>query len=255
MLRPPQKTPFRCPGCGFVQLEPPHLISTYCHSCGDYYEVGKRSFTKAAPPEQPLPVERRPVFCHRCGTTHQVSAYARTTFCPGCNSSIELGDMTFLTPVSRPVDIRGKLTIGPEASLSSSWIICGSALIEGRIMGLLRSEGDVHLATSQVCACQITAPEVIIEKNARASFTLPVETEHLVVRGHLTGVVHCRGIVHVRRGGCLEAEVHARAVTVEKGGTLLGSCHVTGSQPEDPEKKSSGDHRAGPWAGGMCPAY
>ncbi|MFZ4778679.1 MAG: bactofilin family protein [Terrimicrobiaceae bacterium] len=255
MPRPPQKTPFRCPGCGFVQLEPPHLISTYCQSCGDYYEVGKSGRVQAQATEQPSPVEKRPVLCYRCGTAHQVSTYARTTICPCCSAAIELEDMTFLSAVSRPVDTRGKLTIGPEGSLSSSWIICGSAHIEGRILGLLRSESEVHLATSQVCACQITAPEVFIEKNARASFTLPVETEHLVVRGHLTGIVHCRGIVHVRRGGCLEADVHARAVTVEKGGTLLGTCHVTGTKPGESGNQSSTDHHNGPWNGGLCPAY
>jgi len=254
MPHPPQKTPFRCPGCGYVQLEPPHLISTYCHSCGDYFEVGKLTRAKSPPAEQTLPVEKHPVLCHRCGTTHQVSTYARTTICPSCSTSIELGDMTLLTPVSRPVDIRGKLTIGPGGSLSSSWIICGSALIEGSIMGLLRSEGEVHLATSQICACQITAPEVIIDKNAHASFTLPVETEHLVVRGHLTGIVHCRGIVHVRRGGCLEADVHARAVTVEKGGTLLGTCHVDGTQPADHNKQNFSDHSNRPLDGRLCPA-
>ena len=162
--------------------------------------------------------------------------------------------MMILTAASRQVDTRGKLTIGPAGSLSSSWIVCGSADIEGQIVGMLRSEGEVHLGTGSVCACQITAPKVIVGKNARASFTLPVMTEHLEVRGHLTGTVHCRGIVHVRRGGRLEAEVHARSVRVEKGGALLGTCHIDGTQPDETGKQLFSDRRDTLWSGLLCPA-
>ncbi|MCK9588823.1 MAG: polymer-forming cytoskeletal protein [Terrimicrobiaceae bacterium] len=165
-----------------------------------------------------------------------------------------MGDRTILSATSRQVDTRGKLAIGPAGSLSSSWIVCGSADIQGRIVGTLRAEGEVHLATGRVCACRIIAPSVFIEKNARASFTLPVETGYLEVRGHLAGIVHCRGVVHVRRGGRLEAEVHARSVRVEKGGALLGSCHVDGAQPDE-SGKSFPDHREAVWPGHLCPAF
>lgn len=256
MSRLPQKTPFRCPGCGFVQLEPPRLISTYCQSCGDYYEIGKEVIADPEPGQRAIYSERRPVHCHRCGSTHSVSPHAINTICPCCNSSIALEDLTFHLSASRPVDTRGKLTIGPDGSLSSSWIICGSAYIEGRIVGLMHSEGDVHLATKSICACQIIAPTIFIDKNAHASFTLPVETERLVVRGQLTGIVHCRGVVHVQRGGRLEAEVHARSVTVERGGSLLGSCHVDVSQPGETGKGRLGDlQRDSLWPTPLCPAF
>lgn len=255
MSRLPQKTPFRCPGCGHVQLEPPRLISTFCQSCGEYYEVGEKSPVKPSLGPPPVRQERRIISCHRCGTSHAVSPHALNTLCPCCNAAIGLEDLSFHLPVSRPVDIRGKLTISRTGSLNSSWIICGSAYIEGNIVGLMRSEGEVHLATNSICACQITAPAVFIEKHAQASFTLPVETEHLVVRGQLTGIVHCRGIVHVQRGGCLEAEVYARAVTVEKGGDLWGTCHVDVTQPGGSGKKFPNNHRETPWTIPLCPAF
>lgn len=141
--------------------------------------------------------------------------------------------MTVLGAMSRHVDTRGKLTVGPAGSVISSWIVCGSAEIGGRIAGVLRSEGEVHLAMAGTCACKITAPSVVIGKNARTSLTLPLDTGHLEIRGHLAGTIYCRGVVHVRRGGRLEAEVFARAVKVDKGGALLGTCHVDGAQPEE----------------------
>jgi cytoskeletal protein CcmA (bactofilin family) len=162
--------------------------------------------------------------------------------------------MTILSAASRKVDIRGRLTVGPAGSLSSSWIVCGSAEIEGNIVGVLTSEGGVHIATGRACACQITAPAVFIEKKARACFMLPLETGYLEVRGHLTGIVHCRGIVHVRRGGRLEAEVHARSVKVEKGGALLGTCHVDGTQPDEAGKQIPPNNRDALWPAHLCPA-
>lgn len=255
MPRLPQKAPFQCPGCGFVQFEPPRLVSTFCQSCGDYYAVG-RGISEPPPPLPPAAFAKRiEVRCHRCGSTHAVSPHAQSTLCPCCNSAIEMGDRTFLLPASRVVDIRGKLTIGPAGSLSSSWIVCGSAHIEGLVVGVLRSEGEVHLANTGVCACQITAPAILVDKNARVSLPLPAETGHLEVRGHLSGVIHCNGVVHVRRGGRLEAEVHARAVRVEKGGALIGSCHVDGAQPAEPSTQLANDDRDTTlWFRRLCPA-
>lgn len=251
MHRLPQKANFQCPGCGFSQLEPRHLISTYCQSCGEYYEVRQHT---PPPPELP-PASRNPraVACHRCGVTHHVSEQATNTMCPGCNAAIELGDMKVSGPTARPVDIRGRLTITPSGSLSSSWIICGAADVHGRIVGILHSEGRIRISHGGICACQITAPTILIERQARATFTHPIETEHLEVSGHLAGIIHCRGDVHVRRGGRLEAEVYARSVRVEKGGALLGTCHVNATQ--SPELASKIVSPKSPmWELPLCPA-
>jgi len=242
----PKKKPFHCPKCGFVQLEPPHLISTYCRACGDYYEVMRPGASKRPnavfPPIPPITGQRKDVFCHRCGTTHSVSLHARSTICPGCNAGIDLVDIEFLTPASRPVDTRGNLFVGPEAALGSSWIICGSARIEGKVSGPLCAEGEVVLATKASLVCDIHAPSVLVDKHARVHLTAPVETDALVVKGHLAGIVRCRGLVRIMRGGSLEADVHARAVIVEKGGWLLGDLRIDRTQPHMPGRWS-GDRR------------
>jgi len=242
-----QKTPFRCPACGFAQSEPAGLISTFCRSCGEHYQVaGSAARPPVLPPLPPAPaIPSRAVLCHKCRSTHEVSRSARCTICPGCSASIELEDVSFSGAASRPVDTRGKLLIGPAASLSSSWIICGSARIQGRITGRLVAEGEVRIATNQICACHITAPVIVIEKRTSPVFLYPLQTERLVVFGRLTGIVHCEGVVHVRRGGRLDAVIHARSVTVDKGGSLVGDCRVAEGRPAEPFL---------PWAGQMCPA-
>ncbi len=231
-----KKKPFQCPKCAFVQLEPPHLISTYCRACGDYYEVPRVSGASKPSVLPGLPLtkqSRRDVVCHRCGTTHSTSRKTRITMCPGCNASISLEDEEFLGPASRPVDTRGHLHVGPQGCLTSSWIICGTARIEGRVSGKLLGEGEVVLAARQLLVCHVTAPSVVIDKHARTSLPVPVCSDALIVRGHLAAPIRCRGRVHVMRGGRLTGEVHARSVAVERGGVLEGDCFVDPGQPEE----------------------
>ncbi len=246
MSRLPRKIPSQCPKCGFSQPEPPQLISTYCRSCGDYYEVRHRG-PEVSSIQPFVPQSRRrdrvEVSCYRCGGVHCVSQEARNTICPDCNAAIDLEDLSFLSPASRSVDTRGKLVIGPHGSLSSSWIVCGSASIQGAIVGRIISAGEVRIGTNEVCSCHMTAPLIVVEKNRHPTFTHPLQTQRLEVFGCLTGIIHCQGTVHVRRGGRLEAEVHARSVTVEKGGALLGECRV------------DGDTRISPvWGAPLCAA-
>ncbi len=228
-----KKKPFQCPKCDFVQLEPPHLISTYCRACGEYYEVG-RAAAKPVLPAAPVPVEvarRVSIFCHRCGASHPVSKHAESTICPSCNAGIELVDLEFLNPVARPIDTRGHLRLGPGANLTSSWIICGSARIEGRVSGPFRSEGEVQIATKHLLHCEIVAPSVTVEKHACTSLSGTLETDALTVRGSLAATVRCRGTIRVLRGGVLQGHVFARGIIVEKGGTLTGDCRVDVTQP------------------------
>ena len=246
MAKRPQKALSQCPECGFEQLEPAELISTYCQACGSWYETGRSTrFTLGiepavpAAPENPLLPERS-VFCYRCGTTHTVKLAARNTICPGCSACIDLPDISILTPSSHPVDTRGKLFIGPGGALTNSWIVCGSARIEGILNGVLRSEGEVVLATVMPCACQIKAPTLVIAKQSSIKLTSPLETETLIVRGQFFGTANCKGTVHVLRGGHLEADICARSIVVEKGGFFKGGCQVLSRKEEqDPQKPTS----------------
>ncbi len=236
MARAPQKSSFGCPDCGFVQSEPVGLISTFCRSCGGHYRVARGAAEPAAvPPLPPAPVEaRQAVTCRQCGCEHTVSRSAWCTICPGCAASIDLLGVSIFSSSSRPVDTRGKLVIGPQGCLTSSRAICGAANIQGRIIGSLVAEGEVRIGTNQTCACHITAPVIVIEKNTCPIFTRPLQTDHLIVFGTLTGIVRCRGTVHVRRGGRLEAKVFARSMTVEKGGALFGACRVADNCAHEP---------------------
>lgn len=155
MPTPPPKSPFRCPACGFVQLEPPHLVSTNCRSCGAHYKASDSTEGLDASSGSLSPAGRKhetgkPVHCLKCGRTHQVSPKAQSTICPGCYAPIELIDVNITAHASRSIDTRGHLKITAKGSVSNPWIICGSARIEGPFHGHLRCEGEARLAMQKL---------------------------------------------------------------------------------------------------------
>ena len=180
----PRKAPFRCPHCGFIQEEPEDLISTYCRSCGSHYEVTAAStnrrfssrFRRAHDPiwNQPSILPDRKIFCHRCGKAHTVSDHAKTTFCPFCNTAIDLCDITISSITSRPIDIRGDLSITPSGYVCSALTVCSAASIAGRISGALICEDTLRLSCSERLSCQVSARFLVIEERARLELTCPI---------------------------------------------------------------------------------
>ena len=232
----PRKAPCRCPHCGFVQQESVHLISTYCRSCGSHYEVAaaarpvekRREGWMENTLHRVLARPPRQVHCHRCDQSHEVSGHARSTLCPSCGTSIEFGNLTFSTNVSRPVDTRGNLHIEPSGFLDGGLIVCGKGLIEGRIAGTLHCEGTLRLATVARLSCRVLTKTLVIEKSARADLVFPMQCHDVVVHGQLFGSLHCEGKVRIGKGGVFQGKLEARSVVVDRGGTLLAESAVAG---------------------------
>jgi len=259
-----RKAPFHCPHCGFVQNEPPHLISTYCRSCGSHYEVAAGKSLARKPMAGLLgstvrQTAARVVHCHHCGRDQDVSFHAKSTICPGCNVSIELEDLIFSSPVSRPVNTRGKLIVEPGGSLNSTLIICGEALIEGRINGALICEGTLELACKARLTQSITATSIIISKDAHVEMVQPVKTTNLVIRGRASGNFECSGRVTISKRGVLEGRLVARSVVVEPGGSLLAESTIQPLKHAGPptgSQSASLPEKSGPYgAGNPLPAY
>lgn len=244
----PPKTPFRCPVCGFVQLESPSLVSTNCRSCGAHYEVTASDQVRSGG-ETSLPSfagkktgQGKPVHCLKCGRTHEVSQKAQSTICPGCYAPIELIDVAINESVSRAVDTRGHLKLGPKGMIGNAWIVCGSARIEGVFSGHLRCEGEARLAMQKPCPGRISAGSILIERKSHIDSPHPLEADEFAIEGKLRGPVRSRGVVRVLKGGWLEGPVDAASMVVEKGGVYIGDCRIQPWKPNpsaEPESDSA----------------
>ena len=236
-----------------MQLESPSLVSTNCRSCGAHYEVTASDQVRAGG-ETSLPSfagkktgQGKPVHCLKCGRTHEVSQKAQSTICPGCYAPIELIDVSINESISRAVDTRGHLKLGPKGIIGNNWIVCGSARIEGVFNGHLRCEGEARLAMQKPCPGRISAGSVIIERKSQIDSAHPIEADQIVIEGKLRGSVVSRGIVRVLKGGWLEGHVTAPSMVVEKGGVFVGDCRIqaaTNPAPpvaETPEAEQTAD--------------
>lgn len=236
----PPKTPFRCPECGFVQLEPPHVVSTNCRSCGTHYEPTAAERLGSGI-EASLPTfagkkqsQGKPVHCFKCGRTHEVSQKAQSTICPGCYAPIELIEVAINNNAFRAIDTRGHLKVGPKGHISNPWIICGSARVEGSVEGELRCEGELRLSMEKPCRARIRAASVLVEKRSHIELSQALEADTLTVQGKLLADVRSTGTVRILKGGWLEGSVHASGISVEKGGVFFGQCQIRKEHVPEP---------------------
>ena len=84
------------------------------------------------------------VECFECKAKHEVSSAATSTNCPKCSAHIDLRDYKITTSFSRSIRTHGEIHITAKGDLSSTNVICRSALIEGKLRGnlQLRRNGD-----------------------------------------------------------------------------------------------------------------
>jgi cytoskeletal protein CcmA (bactofilin family) len=150
------------------------------------------------------------------------------------------------------------LIVEESACLNSGRVICGEALIEGKLNGSLLCEGALHLACKAKLAHGVTAGSVIIEKNANVELLQPVKTAELIVHGRASGRFECTGRVTISKRGILEGRLVARSVVVERGGSLLAESSIKSGTPTEANhpistgpKDSAGGFASGP----PLPAY
>lgn len=245
MAHSPPKVEVHCPHCGHGQLEPWQVVSTFCRSCGEHFDIADRKEIQSLAKKQALsPLlaftgsKKREVLCYRCQSTHEVSSAAKNTICPSCSAAIEFGNVVIASNASRPIDTRGRLTVKPSGNLQNGWLVCGEAIIQGKISGTLRCEKQVQIFSSGVLHCKMHADSMLIDRKAVVDFTFPLHVKRLEIAGKMHGQIHCDGAVLIRRTGSLEGVLHARSVTVEKGGELIGRSTVAPQELPSPSPES-----------------
>ncbi|GAB4168861.1 MAG: hypothetical protein Fur0032_07220 [Terrimicrobiaceae bacterium] len=163
--------------------------------------------------------------CHRCGRTHEVSFFAKSTFCPGCSTAITFEDLTIAANASRPVDIRGKLTVKPGITLTSPLVVCTDAVIEGRLAGAIFCERRLEIRGNGRLTFRVQAATIRILKGVELSCTVPLEAGEIEVAGSLVGHLRTRH-AKVTKTGLVHGDIDASAVIVERGGEWIGHGRV-----------------------------
>jgi cytoskeletal protein CcmA (bactofilin family)/DNA-directed RNA polymerase subunit RPC12/RpoP len=233
----PAKASVECPHCGFKQMEYVAAKSTICRQCG-------RSFSPSAPkpglklkdessaPEE-LPVHRkfeaiwsrqrnRLVSCFECKRKHEVSDAASSTNCPGCSAHIDLRDYKITTSFSRTIRTRGDVHLTSKGDLSSTSVICNSAIIEGKVRGNLECEDSMTINLVGKIPGRIGAQHLIVERKSDIQCFRRARVTNIDIKGRMSGEIVATGSVTIHKTGTLEGNVTAKSIAIEKGGMFSG---------------------------------
>jgi cytoskeletal protein CcmA (bactofilin family)/ribosomal protein S27E len=239
----PAKVSAECPHCGFKQMEYAAAKSSICRQCG-------RSFSPFAPKpglklrtteEAPAQESSSSIFgrfedfwkrqtasvieCFDCKRKQQVSGAATSTICPSCSAHIDLRDYKISSGFSRSIRTRGNVHLSGKGDLASSSVVCGSALIEGRLRGNLHCESTATINYSGKIPGRISARNVVVERKADIHCFRTVRADNIEIKGRMSGEIIAQTVT-VHKKGCLEGDVTARAISVEKGGLFSGQLAI-----------------------------
>lgn len=240
MAKSPPKVSVECPHCGFKQMEYAAAKNTLCRQCGKHFAVAASERPETAKPylelggivagqnlwQRVAAIWNRPritsVICFDCGCVQELNSAASSTICPSCSVHMDLRDYKISTAFSRAVRTHGRIYITSSGDLSSSNVICRSAIIEGKLRGCLHCTEKAEFRAAVKVHGKLTAPEVVIGRKGNVQFFRQLHVGAIEIRGKMSGEVIANTVVTIRRTGSLDGNVIARSINVEKGGTFSG---------------------------------
>ena len=256
MAKSPAKLSVECPHCGFKHLEYAAAKNTLCRQCGKHFLIAgnavesKQSFEAGAIAAGQQLISRfegiwkqRPwnrqrinsVTCWECGTTQELHSAASSTICPSCSVHMDLRDYKITTAFSRGVRTHGDIYVTSSGDLSSSSVVCRTAIIEGKLRGSLECRERVEFRAPAKVQGKLSAPLVIICKRANVQFFRQIKVGSIEIRGQMSGEILAETMVKIYSSGALEGNVVARSVNVEKGGRFTGQLVIGRKKYEQAE--------------------
>jgi cytoskeletal protein CcmA (bactofilin family) len=164
----------------------------------------------------------RVVACFECKRKHEVSDAATSTNCPGCSAHIDLRDYKITTSFSRSIRTRGELHLTGKGDLSSTSVICKSALIEGKLRGNLQCEESATINYVGKIPGRLTANYVLVERKSDVQCFRRIRAGSIDIKGKMSAEVIATGPVNIHKTGVLEGNVTAKSINIEKGGIFSG---------------------------------
>ena len=237
-----------------------------CRQCGSAFSPAAPKVQlklRVRPAEAPEPAAQQPsllrkfdglwgkqrssvVECFDCKAKTEVISAASSTNCPKCSAHLDLRDYKINTSFSRAIRTHGEVHVTSKGDLSSSSVVCRSALIEGKLRGNLHCAGTATINYSGKIPGRLTAEHVLIERKAEVQFFRKVSVKSIEIRGHMIGEVVAETVVVIHRNASLDGDVTAKSISVEKGGVFSGQLVIGSSGLKQAELLPETKPAAGP---------
>ena len=169
------------------------------------------------------------VECFECKTKQEVNSAASSTTCRRCSAHLDLRDYKITTSFSRAIRTHGEVYVTGKGDLSSSQVMCRSAIVEGKLRGDLHCTGTVTINYTGKIPGRIFAEHIVLERKSEVQFFRRVRTKTIEIRGQMIGDVIAEGVVVIHRSASLDGNVTAKSISVEKGGMFSGQLVIGSS--------------------------
>jgi len=110
----------------------------------------------------------------------------------------------------------------PKGELSSTSVICKAALIEGKLRGNLHCSETAVIDFVGKLPGRLSAQQITVEKKSDVQCFRRVTVGSIEIKGRMIAEIVAETSVHIHKNACLEGNVTAKAITVEKGGIFSG---------------------------------
>jgi cytoskeletal protein CcmA (bactofilin family) len=153
---------------------------------------------------------------------------------------MDLRDFKIVSPFGRSVQTAGEVHIAQRGDVTSTRLMCGSALIEGSLRGCLVCTGNARVKIKGRLTGMLDAQHLTVEKGADMEFARLIRTKLLEVKGKARIRVVADKVI-IAKGGWLEGTVYARAIVVEKGGVFSGDLNIGQEEFDVPDEPMETD--------------
>jgi len=168
----------------------------------------------------------RLVACFECKRKHEVSDAATSTNCPGCSAHIDLRDYKIATSFSRSIRTRGDVFLTNKGDLSSTSVVCQSAVIEGKLRGNLQCEETITIDFVGKIPGRLGAKHIALERRSDVQCFRRVTVHTIDIKGRMSAEIVATGAVTIHKTGILEGSVTAKSIAIEKGGLFSGQLAI-----------------------------
>lgn len=213
-----------CPKCGHLQTEPRSAYSTLCKGCRSHFRVQEALRPAARPVQQAI--QQRRVRCFQCGTELEVAMAAASTMCKRCSSHVDLADYQITQTFSKSFRTHGRLVLEERGYLLNTESLVGEAVLKGRLIGKLTTEGALEIHTSAAIKGTLVPGCLVIPYGHHFRWPHPLSVRDADIGGELAADLVGTGTVRLKSTARLFGNITALNLVVEAGAVFVGTVRI-----------------------------
>ena len=224
-----------CPHCGHRQTESADGYSTNCKSCGGYFRV--QDVLKPTRRKADRRLDQRRIHCLDCGLELHAPASAQSTMCKRCSSYLDLRDYRIIRAVSKNFKTVGTLAIELKGYVFNTESHVGQAIIKGRFLGKLVTQGDLILYSTAEISGTFHAGCLVIPATEHFRWKSPIKARSARIAGELVADLKVEDTIRLEATARLFGSIQARHLVIEEGAILTGKAKIGAIEERKPVPK------------------